>query len=191
MGIPPKLCPVRPVESALSFSGEGRDELPESVALELVEVELEAPNGLELVPLALELANGGDWHPSNLTWTERVSAAVAGVFDFGLADRTLAVHDLATALKADAVSWLDLAESGRAAADLAAVDALLNGYHAVPAGSGPSKAAALAGVLLRVVHVEYALAEIEYFTTWSAAPGRADLAYDGYLLGPLPQTPKR
>ena len=124
----------------------------------------------------------GDWHPSNLTWTAAgVSAAVAGVFDFGLANRTLAVHDLATALERSTVSWLDLAESGRAAADLAAVDALLDGYHAVRPLS-PGEAAALAGVL-PVVHVEYALAEIEYFHDVVHSPGRADLAYDGYLLG--------
>ncbi|HTT53322.1 MAG TPA: phosphotransferase [Streptosporangiaceae bacterium] len=124
----------------------------------------------------------GDWHPSNLTWTSAGARAdVAGVFDFGLANRTLAVHDLATALERSTVSWLDLAESGQAAADLAAVDALLDGYQAVRPLS-PGEAAALAGVF-PVVHVEYALAEIEYFHHVVNAPGHADLAYHGYLLG--------
>jgi Ser/Thr protein kinase RdoA (MazF antagonist) len=124
----------------------------------------------------------GDWHPSNLTWTSAASTAdVAGVFDFGLANRTFAVHDLATALERSTVSWLDLAESGRATADLAAIDALLDGYQAVrPLSAG--EAAALADVF-PVVHVEYALAEIEYFHDVVHSPSYADLAYDGYLLG--------
>ena len=53
----------------------------------------------------------GDWHPSNLTWTSTApGATVATVFDFGLANRTFAVHDLATALERATVSWLDLAD---------------------------------------------------------------------------------
>jgi Ser/Thr protein kinase RdoA (MazF antagonist) len=124
----------------------------------------------------------GDWHPSNLTWTSAGSTAdVAAVLDFGLANRTLAVHDLATALERSTVSWLDLAGSGRAAADLDAIDALLDGYQAVRPLS-PAEAAALPEVF-PVVHVEYALAEIEYFHDVVHSPGNADLAYHGYLLG--------
>ena len=106
---------------------------------------------------------------------------MAGVFDFGLANRTLAVHDLAIALERSTVSWLDLAGSGRAEADLDSIDALLDGYQAVRPLS-PAEAAALAEVF-PVVHVEYALAEVEYLPTWSAPPPTPDLAYDGYLLG--------
>jgi len=124
----------------------------------------------------------GDWHPSNLSWTsDSARAGVAGIFDFGLANRTFAVHDLATALERSTVAWLDLAESGRAAADLDAVDALLDGYESVRTLS-PAETAALA-VVLPVVHVEYALSEIEYFAGVVASPGNAALAYDGYLLG--------
>jgi Ser/Thr protein kinase RdoA (MazF antagonist) len=101
----------------------------------------------------------GDWHPSNLTWTsDSASASVAGIFDFGLANRTFAVHDLAVALERSTVTWLDLAESGRAAADLDAISALLEGYESVRPLS-PADRAALAAVL-PVAHVEYALAEI-------------------------------
>jgi Ser/Thr protein kinase RdoA (MazF antagonist) len=124
----------------------------------------------------------GDWHPSNLTWTgEDDGADVAGVLDLSLANRTCAVHDLATALERATVSWLDLPESGKAVADLDAADALLDGYQSVrPLGA--REAAALPEVL-PVVHVEYALTEIEYFAGVVAAPANADLAYDGYLLG--------
>jgi Ser/Thr protein kinase RdoA (MazF antagonist) len=124
----------------------------------------------------------GDWHPSNLTWTgPGPDAVVAGVLDLSLANRTLAVHDLATALERATVSWLDLDESGHATADLDAVDALLDGYESIRPLSD-LQAAALAAVL-PVVHVEYALTEVEYFAGIVASPANADLAYDAYLLG--------
>jgi Ser/Thr protein kinase RdoA (MazF antagonist) len=124
----------------------------------------------------------GDWHPSNLTWTgPGPDAVVAGVLDLSLANRTLAVHDLATALERATVSWLDLDETGHAAADLDAVDALLDGYESIRPLSG-LEAVALAAVL-PVVHVEYALTEVEYFAGIVGSPANADLAYDAYLLG--------
>ena len=124
----------------------------------------------------------GDWHPSNLTWTSAASdAGVAAVIDLGLANRTFAAHDLATAIERSAVAWLDLADTGQAAVDRAAVDALLDGYQAVR----PLTRAELAGVagLLPVVHLEYALSEVEYFASVVRSPENADLAYDGYLIG--------
>ena len=124
----------------------------------------------------------GDWHPSNLTWTGQGPAAtVAGIFDLSLANRTLAVHDLAMALERTAVPWLDLDETGHAAADLDAAGALLDGYERVRPLSDLETAALVA--VLPVVHVEYALSEIEYFAGIVASPATADLAYDSYLLG--------
>jgi Ser/Thr protein kinase RdoA (MazF antagonist) len=105
---------------------------------------------------------------------------VAGVFDFGLANRTFAVHDLAIALERTTVAWLDLGESGHATADTDAIDALLDGYESVRPLSR-DEAAALPEVL-PVVHLEYALSEIEYFADVLNSPGLADLAYDGYLI---------
>jgi len=124
----------------------------------------------------------GDWHPSNLTWTSAApGAGVCSVFDFGLANRGYAAVDLANALERCTVNWLDLTESGRATADLAAVDALLDGYQRVRPLS-PDEAAALPAVF-PVVHVEYALSEVEYFADVVNSPSNADLAYDGYLIG--------
>lgn len=124
----------------------------------------------------------GDWHPSNLTWDSAApDAQVAAVFDFGLANRTFTVHDLAIAIERSTVGWLDLAETGRAEADLDAVDALLDGYQEVRP-LPRAETAALAEVL-PVVHLEYALSEIEYFADVVHSPASADLAYDTYLIG--------
>jgi Ser/Thr protein kinase RdoA (MazF antagonist) len=124
----------------------------------------------------------GDWHPSNLTWDSAgPDAEVVAVFDFGLANRTFAVHDLAVALERSVIAWLDLAESGRAGVDLGGTDALLGGYAEVRPLS-PAEARALPEVL-PVAHLEYALSEIEYFTDVVASPALADLAYDTYLVG--------
>jgi Ser/Thr protein kinase RdoA (MazF antagonist) len=124
----------------------------------------------------------GDWHPSNLTWTSAgPSAEVAGVFDFGLANRTFAAHDLATAIERSMVSWLGLETTGKAEVDLDAVDALLDGYQSARRLSA-AELAALAEVL-PVVHLEYALSETEYFAGIVHSPANVILAYDGYLVG--------
>jgi Ser/Thr protein kinase RdoA (MazF antagonist) len=123
----------------------------------------------------------GDWHPSNLTWTSAApDAQVAGIFDFGLANRTSAVHDLALALERAVVSWLDLPETGTATADLTAAAFILDGYQTVrPLSEAEADALPL---LLPVVHLEYALSEADYFTSVAISPGHADLAYE-YLIG--------
>ena len=124
----------------------------------------------------------GDWHPSNLTWDSGgPDAGVVAVFDFGLANRTFAVHDLAVALERSVIAWLDLAESGAAGVDLGVADALLGGY-AQGRPLSQAEARALPEVL-PVVHLEYALSEIEYFAGVVASPALADLAYDTYLIG--------
>jgi Ser/Thr protein kinase RdoA (MazF antagonist) len=135
-----------------------------------------------LLPELGRLWGHGDWHPSNLTWTSRAAdAGVVAVIDLGLANRTFAAHDLAVAIERSAVSWLDLAESGWAQPDIPAVAALLDGYQSVR----PLSRAELAALplLLPVVHVEYALSEVEYFTSVVRSRENADLAYDTYLVG--------
>lgn len=124
----------------------------------------------------------GDWHPSNLSWSSRSpSARVAGVFDLGLANRTYAVHDVAIALERSTVGWLGLTAQGSAAADLDAVDALLDGYeHVRPLTR--TEAICLPDVLA-VSHLEYALSEVEYFAEVVKRHDNAALAYDAYLVG--------
>jgi Ser/Thr protein kinase RdoA (MazF antagonist) len=71
----------------------------------------------------------GDWHPSNLTWSRDSSATIASVLDRGLANRTVAIHDLAVALERSAIDWLGRADTGDVRANLTAVDAVLDGYE--------------------------------------------------------------
>ena len=135
-----------------------------------------------LLPDLGRLWGHGDWHPSNLTWTSPApDAGVAAVIDLGLANRTFAAHDLAVAIERSAVSWLDLAESRWAHPDIPVVGALLDGYRSVR----PLSQAELGALplLLPVVHIEYALSEVEYFASVVRSHENADLAYHTYLVG--------
>jgi Ser/Thr protein kinase RdoA (MazF antagonist) len=141
-----------------------------------------APFHRDLVPRLDQLPplwTHNDWHGSNLLWGP--TDGVTGILDFGLADRTAALHDLATAIERNAVAWLDL-ETGRGdLVDWAGLDSLLAGYESVTT-LGPDARAALPA-LLPIVHLEFALTEIDYFFTVLDSAEKADLAYDSYLLG--------
>lgn len=129
-----------------------------------------------------ELWAHNDWHPSNLMWSSTTSAAgVAGIIDFGLANRTNACYDLATALERTAIGWLSPEPCLTVQPTLA--KELLRGYWKSRPLS-PPEASALPR-LVPLVHVEYALSEIDYFWRVVRSPANADLAYDGYLLGHL------
>lgn len=117
-----------------------------------------------------------DLHASNLLWS---GDTVASVLDFGLADRSFALFDLATAIERNCVPWLQLG-GGVVGADLDAMGALLAGYHAVRPLE-PADLPALAA-LLPVVHGDFALSELVYFDDVLGSRARADLAY-AYLVG--------
>ncbi len=134
-----------------------------------------------LRPVASQWGHG-DWHASNLTWTTSgPDARVAGVFDLGLANRTSAVHDLAVALERSVVDWLDVRDAGEVRADLDAVDALLDGFESVRPLRGEEWTALRA--LLPIVHLEFALSEVEYFADVVTSEENTTLAYEGYLVG--------
>ncbi|KAF1027228.1 MAG: Homoserine kinase [Pseudomonas sp.] len=122
-----------------------------------------------------------DWHASNLLW--HADGSVASVLDFGLADCTFALYDLATALERNSVPWLDLDSGGPARADLDSVDALLAGYRQVRPLS-PQDLHTLSA-LLPLVHVDFALSEIAYYHNVVGSRSSADVAYYAYLLGHL------
>jgi Ser/Thr protein kinase RdoA (MazF antagonist) len=123
-----------------------------------------------------------DWHASNLTWNDGgPEATVAAIIDFGLADRTSAVYDLATAIERNAIEWLGVPSGITNYVHLEQVDALLDGYESV-ARLTDEQAAALPE-LLPLVHAEYALSEVAYFHGVLGSSDRAEMAYDAYFLG--------
>ena len=147
--------------------------------------ELHLPFHRQLLPLLAQqqpLWTHNDWHASNLLWTDdQPSAQVVSILDFGMSDQTFALFDLATALERNCIPWLELDSGGRAPADLDAVDALLAGYESVRALSASDLRTLVA--LLPVVHVDFALSEIDYFNGIVGSREGADLAYHAFLVG--------
>lgn len=116
-----------------------------------------------------------DWHPSNLLWS--AEGRVSTIFDFGLATRTCALHDLATAIERTAIPWLEL--DGEPA-DAEAALALLSGYRTVlPLTSEEVETLVR---ILPLVHVESALSEVDYFAGILRDADQAMLAWQGYLI---------
>jgi len=119
----------------------------------------------------------GDWHPSNLFWG--ADNDVTTVIDFGLSDRTSAVIDIATAIERTCVPWLDLGRSS-VKADISTAVAFVTAYSEVRALS-PAEFAALP-LVLPLVHIDFALSEVDYFVTALDDHNRAAIAYDDFLL---------
>jgi Ser/Thr protein kinase RdoA (MazF antagonist) len=153
-------------------------------ALELLE-----PFHAELLPLAPALAplwTHNDLHGSNLIWSDRSEAAKAvAVIDFGLADRTNAVHDLAQAIERSIVEWLvwmdDPAHADNVPVHFDHLHALLEGYESVHM-LAQEEAAALAP-MTALCHAEFALTETDYFLGVLRSAEKARVASDGYLVG--------
>jgi Ser/Thr protein kinase RdoA (MazF antagonist) len=121
-----------------------------------------------------------DWHPSNLLWS--AEGEVSTVFDFGLATLTCAVHDLATAIERSCIAWLDLGEGDPdPTVDVTAAMQLLAGYRTVlPLMDGQVETIIR---LLPLVHVEFALSEVDYFAGILHDRKQADLAWQDYAIG--------
>jgi Ser/Thr protein kinase RdoA (MazF antagonist) len=121
----------------------------------------------------------GDWHVSNLCWSGAgPHARITAVLDFGLAARTFALFDLATAIERNAIAWLE------GIGDIARPDtarALLAGYRE-RRPLGRDDLALLAG-LLPIVHVDFALSEVEYFSAITGSQANADVAWHTFLHG--------
>jgi Ser/Thr protein kinase RdoA (MazF antagonist) len=122
-----------------------------------------------------------DWHVSNLCWNGRGSDAdVSAVLDFGLAAPTFALFDLATAIERNAIAWLEL-ERGSEAAHIDVALALIDGYR--ERRRLEAAQLELLADLLPLVHVDFALSEVEYFHAITRSRANADVAYDTFLLG--------
>ena len=152
-------------------------------------LELLAPFHAELLPLLAALPplwTHNDLHASNLLWSDAGPAARAtAIIDFGLADRTNAVHDLAHAIERNIVEWLVLVEDPahpeNVPVHLDHLHALLAGYESVRPLSNV-EAAALAP-MTELCHAEFALSEADYFLGVLHSEEKARLASEGWLVG--------
>jgi Ser/Thr protein kinase RdoA (MazF antagonist) len=152
-------------------------------------LKLLAPFHEELKPLmpALEpLWTHNDLHGSNLLWSDASDEAKAvAVIDFGLADRTNAVHDLAQAIERSIVEWLALREgqedTGVVPVHIDHLEALLDGYESVRPLS-EEEAAALAPMTV-LCHAEFALTEADYFLGALHSKKNARVCSQDYLVG--------
>lgn len=152
-------------------------------------LELLSPFHSQLKPLLGALAplwTHNDLHASNLLWSDASgNARAVAVIDFGLADRTNAVHDLAQAIERNIVEWLDLRADGTRGEEvrvhLDELAALLDGYDAVRP-LAVEEAAALAP-MTALCHAEFALSEAEYFLGVLHSEEKARLASIDYLVG--------
>jgi Ser/Thr protein kinase RdoA (MazF antagonist) len=152
-------------------------------------LDLLMPFAAQLAPLkaALEpLWTHNDFHASNLLWNHAgEDACVTAVIDFGLADRTNAVHDLAHAIERNIVEWLELVRNPErpesVPVHLDHLGALLDGYQSMRPFSA-EQAAALAP-MTALCHAEFALSEADYFLGVLGAEEAARMAYEGWLVG--------
>ena len=151
-------------------------------------LELLSPFHNELLPLLPALAplwTHNDLHPSNLLWSSNSADATAtAVIDFGLSDRTNAVHDLAQAIERSMVDWLALVRDPlhpeRVRIHYDHLRAFLDGYESVRPLT-PEEAAALAP-LTALCHAEFALSETDYFLRTLHSEEKAWFACEGYLV---------
>jgi Ser/Thr protein kinase RdoA (MazF antagonist) len=119
-----------------------------------------------------------DFHASNLLW--ELDGGVAAVIDFGMANRTSAIFDLATTIERNAIAWLRLPSTnniGHAGLALA----IVNGYRELREFS-ESKMRVLR-CLLPLVHVDFAVSEMAYFQSITGSPVNVERAYAEFLLG--------
>jgi Ser/Thr protein kinase RdoA (MazF antagonist) len=141
---------------------------------------------LPLLPALKPLWTHNDLHASNLLWSSDAdNAQAAAVIDFGLADRTNTVHDLAHAIERNIVEWLVLVEDPAHSEDvpmhLDHLHALLDGYESVRRLSEEEEAAL--APMTAICHVEFALSESDYFLGVLRSEEKASMAHDGWLVG--------
>ena len=141
---------------------------------------------LPLLPALNPLWTHNDLHASNLLWSDASDNAQAvAIIDFGLADRTNAVHDLAQAIERNIVEWIELMRDSAHGEDVPVhidhLHALLDGYEQVRPLTD-AEAAALAP-MTALCHAEFALTEADYFLGVLHSEDEARVALIDYLIG--------
>jgi Ser/Thr protein kinase RdoA (MazF antagonist) len=147
-----------------------------------------APFHDELKPLLQSLNplwTHNDLHASNLFWGDSSpNARATSVIDFGLADRTNAVYDLAQAIERNMVEWLVLMHEPQHGEEVLVhlnhLWAMLEGYEQIRP-LNPAESTALAP-MLALSHAEFALTEAHYFLGVLHSPEKARVATSDYLV---------
>jgi Ser/Thr protein kinase RdoA (MazF antagonist) len=151
-------------------------------------LELLLPFHAELVPHLSRLGplwTHNDLHASNLFWSEDgMEAHACAVIDFGLCDRTNAVHDVAHAIERNIVEWLSLvkdpAHPENVPVHMDHLWAMLEGYESERPFSAAERRAL--APMLAICHAEFALSEGDYFLSVLRSREKAYMACEGYLL---------
>ncbi|WP_227591264.1 phosphotransferase enzyme family protein [Acinetobacter shaoyimingii] len=126
-----------------------------------------------------------DLHASNLLWSENSSnAEISSVIDFGLCDYNSALYDLAVTIERNFIDWLELKKSDQGAYNTIYIDqkglqAFMDGYlklipevehlHILPE-------------LIKIVHLDFAFSELEYFIDITHNLNHANAAYYDWLI---------
>ena len=121
-----------------------------------------------------------DLHASNLLWSENSDQAeISTVIDFGLTDRNSAIYDLAVTVERNFIDWLALNQTQDIHIDEAGLQAFIQAYvkHA-----HPLQELAILPELIKIVHTDFAVSELEYFTGITRNFKHADAAYYDWLI---------
>jgi Ser/Thr protein kinase RdoA (MazF antagonist) len=120
----------------------------------------------------------GDWQTNNLFFA---GDEVAGIIDFHQADYAPRALDLAVAVERNCFFWNRISAGDDAAFDLRAAQLLLTSY-AAETPLEPAERAAFADVLA-VCQFEYGISFLDYYWGVERDRGKADWAWDTFVLG--------
>ncbi|MEZ7922261.1 MAG: phosphotransferase [Acinetobacter towneri] len=122
-----------------------------------------------------------DLHASNLFWsTQSADANITAVIDFGLSDRNSALYDLAVTIERNFIDWLALEHTLQINIDEAGLSAFLQAYFAE---IHPQQDFSILPGLLKIVHLDFAFSELEYFVGITQNLKHADAAYYDWIVG--------
>lgn len=130
---------------------------------------------------ATKIWTHNDLHASNLFWsTQSADANITAVIDFGLSDRNSALYDLAITIERNFIDWLALEHTSQINVDEAGLSAFLQVYCAE---IHPQQDFSILPELLKIVHLDFAFSELEYFVGITQNLKHADAAYYDWIVG--------
>ncbi|MFT4021419.1 MAG: phosphotransferase [Acinetobacter sp.] len=122
-----------------------------------------------------------DLHASNLLWSsDAETAQITAVIDFGLSDCNSIAYDIAVTIERNFIDWLQYYENKEITVDEQGLQAFILAYLSE---YKPVDALRLVPQLLPIVHVDFAISELEYFMGITHNVNHADAAYFDWLIG--------